>query len=29
LLIGSCWSVQTGGVPSAISAARKCAKIIG
>ncbi len=29
LLIGSCWSVQIGGVPSAISAARKCAKIIG
>ena len=29
LLVGSCWSVQIGGVPSAISAARKCAKIIG
>jgi len=29
LLIGSCWSVQIGGVPSAINAARKCAKIIG
>jgi phytoene dehydrogenase-like protein len=29
LLIGSCWSVQIGGVPSAIAAARKCAKIIG
>jgi phytoene dehydrogenase-like protein len=29
LLIGSCWSVQIGGVPSAINAARKCVKIIG
>jgi len=29
LLIGSCWSCQIGGVPSAISAARKCAKRIG
>jgi phytoene dehydrogenase-like protein len=29
LLIGSCWSAQIGGVPSAINAARKCAKIIG
>ena len=29
LLIGSCWSCQIGGVPSAINAARKCAKKIG
>jgi phytoene dehydrogenase-like protein len=29
LLIGSCWSCQIGGVPSALSAARKCAKKIG
>lgn len=29
LLIGSCWSVQIGGVPGAIGAAKKCAKIIG
>jgi len=29
LLIGSCWSCQIGGVPSAISAARKCAQKIG
>jgi len=29
LLIGSCWSCQIGGVPGAISAARKCAKKIG
>jgi phytoene dehydrogenase-like protein len=29
LLIGSCWSCQIGGVPSAIGAARKCAKRIG
>ena len=29
LLIGSCWAVQIGGVPSAINAARQCAKIIG
>ncbi|MDH4273255.1 MAG: NAD(P)/FAD-dependent oxidoreductase [Candidatus Aminicenantes bacterium] len=28
LLIGSCWSCQIGGVPSAIGAARKCAKRI-
>ena len=29
LLIGSCWSCQIGGVPGAISAARKCARKIG
>ena len=29
LLIASCWSAQIGGVPSAINAARKCAKRIG
>ena len=29
LLIGSCWSCQIGGVPSAIGAARKCAQKIG
>jgi len=29
LLIGSCWSCQIGGVPSAISAARKCVQKIG
>jgi phytoene dehydrogenase-like protein len=29
LLIGSCWSAQIGGVPSAISAARRCARRIG
>ena len=29
LLIGSCWSVQIGGVPSAVNAARKCARRIG
>ncbi|HEX7321184.1 MAG TPA: NAD(P)/FAD-dependent oxidoreductase [bacterium] len=29
LLIGSCWSCQIGGVPSAITAAVKCAKKIG
>jgi phytoene dehydrogenase-like protein len=29
LLIGSCWASQIGGVPGAISAARKCAKKIG
>ena len=29
LLIGSCWASQIGGVPSAIAAARKCAKKIG
>ncbi len=29
LLIGSCWSCQIGGVPSAIMAAVKCAKKIG
>jgi phytoene dehydrogenase-like protein len=29
LLIGSCWSVQIGGVPSAINAARLCARRIG
>jgi phytoene dehydrogenase-like protein len=29
LLIGSCWSCQIGGVPSAVGAARKCAKKIG
>ena len=29
LLVGSCWSCQIGGVPSAIGAARKCAKKIG
>jgi len=29
LLIGSCWSCQIGGVPSALGAARKCAKRIG
>ncbi|MBM3285676.1 MAG: hypothetical protein FJY81_07360 [Candidatus Aminicenantes bacterium] len=29
LLIGSCWSCQIGGVPSAIAAARKCARKIG
>ncbi|MBN1274056.1 MAG: NAD(P)/FAD-dependent oxidoreductase [Candidatus Aminicenantes bacterium] len=29
LLIGSCWSAQIGGVPSAILAAVKCAKRIG
>jgi len=29
LLIGSCWANQIGGVPSAIAAARKCAKKIG
>jgi len=29
LLIGSCWANQIGGVPSAIGAARKCAKKIG
>ena len=28
LLIGSCWSCQIGGVPSAIAAARKCARKI-
>ena len=29
LLIGSCWSCQIGGVPSALGAARKCARKIG
>jgi phytoene dehydrogenase-like protein len=29
LLIGSCWSCQIGGVPSAIGAGRKCAQRIG
>ena len=29
LLIGSCWSAQIGGVPSAINAARRCARRIG
>jgi len=29
LLISSCWANQIGGVPSAIGAARKCAKKIG
>jgi len=29
LLIGSCWSAQIGGVPSAIMAALKCARRIG
>jgi len=29
LLVGSCWSCQIGGVPGAVSAARKCAKKIG
>jgi phytoene desaturase len=29
LLIGSCWSAQIGGVPSAIAAARRCARRIG
>jgi phytoene dehydrogenase-like protein len=29
LLIGSCWSAQIGGVPSAIEAAVKCVKRIG
>jgi phytoene dehydrogenase-like protein len=29
LLIGSCWSCQIGGVPSALGAARKCVKKIG
>jgi phytoene dehydrogenase-like protein len=29
LLIGSCWSCQIGGVPSAVSAAHKCARRIG
>jgi phytoene dehydrogenase-like protein len=29
LLVGSCWSCQIGGVPSAVSAARKCAQKIG
>ncbi len=29
LLIGSCWSCQIGGVPSAVGAARKCAQKIG
>ncbi len=29
LLIGSCWSCQIGGVPSAINAACKCAQKIG
>jgi len=29
LLIGSCWACQIGGVPSAINAARKCARRIG
>jgi len=29
LLIGSCWSCQIGGVPSAVAAARKCARKIG
>jgi phytoene dehydrogenase-like protein len=29
LLIGSCWSCQIGGVPSAVGAARKCARKIG
>ena len=28
LLIGSCWAGQIGGVPTAISAAHKCADII-
>ena len=28
LFIGSCWSTQIGGVPSAIGAAKKCAKLI-
>lgn len=28
LYIGSCWSVQIGGVPSAINAAQACAKVI-
>jgi phytoene dehydrogenase-like protein len=29
LYIGSCWSTQIGGVPSAIMAAKKCARKIG
>lgn len=29
LLIGSCWACQIGGVPGAVGAASKCAKIIG
>ena len=29
LLIGSCWSCQIDGVPSALGAARKCAQKIG
>jgi phytoene dehydrogenase-like protein len=29
LLIGSCWSSQIGGVPSAINAACKCSQKIG
>ena len=29
LLVGSCWSCQIGGVPSAINAARKCTQKIG
>jgi phytoene dehydrogenase-like protein len=29
LLVGSCWSCQIGGVPSAVGAARKCAQKIG
>ncbi len=29
LLVGSCWSCQIAGVPSAVSAARKCAQKIG
>jgi phytoene dehydrogenase-like protein len=29
LLVGSCWSAQIGGVPSAIMAARKCVRRIG
>jgi phytoene desaturase len=29
LLVGSCWSCQIGGVPSALGAARKCAQKIG
>ena len=29
LLVGSCWSCQIGGVPSAVGAARKCTQKIG
>jgi phytoene dehydrogenase-like protein len=28
LYIGSCWAIQIGGVPGAISAAQACAKAI-